>query len=203
MIPGHIKEYFKKHCEQLTFKEKVNVYNEATDLLKEMLGLDHPVFATKLVQASHIQANTYNPNRVAPPEMKLLQLSMEKDGITMPLVAAKNNKGTYIIVDGFHRAELIKYVPALAESLNGYVPVVELNKEITDRITSTVRHNMARGSHKTGLTARLVGLLKNHNWSDEKIGKELGMDSDEVLRLKQMTGLAEAFSNEEFSQSWE
>lgn len=135
--------------------------------------------------------------------MKLLELSMAKDGITTPVVAAQDDKGRYIIVDGFHRVQVMKYFLPVAKSVDGYIPVVELNKNIDDRIAATVRHNMARGHHQTELSARLVTLLKKHNWTDEKIGKELGMDMDEVLRLKQLTGLAEAFMDREFSQSWE
>ena len=91
----------------------------------------------------------------------------------------------------------------IRKSLGGYLPVVRLDKSIEDRITSTVRHNMARGTHQVELTARLVTLLRKHSWTNEKIGKELGMDPDEVLRLKQMQGLAEAFADRDFSQAWD
>lgn len=197
-----VKAFFRK-CHALSFEDKVALYNQMTEALKEMTGLGHPALAVKLVRPSEIQANDYNPNRVAPPEMKLLQLSMERDGVTMPVVAAKNDKGAYVVVDGFHRTQIIKYHPPVCETLNGYVPVVELNKDLPDRIAATVRHNMARGSHKTALSARLVGLLKKHNWTDAEISKALGMEPDEVLRLKQLTGLAEAFADQEFSQAWE
>lgn len=201
-IPAKIKKYFKD-SKKLDLEDRVSIYNAMTALLQDMLEMKHPALAVKLVEYQHIQSNDYNPNKVAPPEMKLLELSMAKDGVTMPIVAAKNDKGRYIIVDGFHRVQIIKYFTPIHESLNGYVPVVELDKNIDERIAATVRHNMARGTHQTELSARLVSLLKNHNWTDEKIGKELGMDMDEVLRLKQLTGLAEAFADKEFSQSWE
>ena len=202
MIPKPITKYFKD-CKSLPFAQRVAIYNEMTELLRDMTGLHHPVLAIKLVKPTEVQSNDYNPNRVAPPEMKLLELSMQRDGVTMPFVAAKNDKGRYVIVDGFHRTQVIKYYPPVCDALQGYVPLVELNKDIADRIAATVRHNMARGSHKTGLVAKLVTLLKQHNWPDAKIGKEIGMEPDEVLRLKQLTGLAEAFSDEEFSKSWE
>ena len=202
MIPKPITKYFKD-CKSLPFAQRVAIYNEMTELLRDMTGLHHPVLAIKLVKPTEVQSNDYNPNRVAPPEMKLLELSMQRDGVTMPIVAAKNDKGRYVIVDGFHRTQVIKYYPPVCDALQGYVPLVELNKDIADRIAATVRHNMARGSHKTGLVAKLVTLLKQHNWPDAKIGKEIGMEPDEVLRLKQLTGLAEAFSDEEFSKSWE
>lgn len=201
-IPERIKTYFKGR-KKLDIAERVAIYNAMTDLLREMLEIDHPALSVKLVEADNIQGNDYNPNKVAPPEMTLLQLSMAKDGITMPIVAARNDKGKYVIVDGFHRVQVIKFFPPLKKSMRGYVPIVELNKDISSRIAATVRHNMARGSHQTELSARLVGLLKNHNWTDQKIGSELGMDADEVLRLKQLTGLAEAFEDHDFSQSWE
>ncbi len=202
MIPAHIKKYFKD-CKKMELADRVALYNQMTDLLKEMLEMEHPVLGVKLVEAENIQGNHYNPNKVAPPEMRLLELSMARDGVTTAVVAAKNDKGKYVIVDGFHRTQVIKYFPPVHKSMRGYVPVVELNKDIADRIASTVRHNMARGTHQTALSADLVALLKKHNWADEKIGKELGMDPDEVLRLKQLTGLAEAFADREFSKAWE
>ncbi len=202
IIPPDMRNFFRQ-CKYSAIEERVAIYNEMTALLKDMIGLNHPVLAIKLVAPVNIESNTYNPNRVAPPEMKLLELSMAKDGVTMPIVASRNDKGKYIIVDGFHRTQIIKYYPPVCESLEGYVPIVELNKDIDDRIASTVRHNMARGTHKTSLSARLVGLLKKYNWTDKRIGTELGMDPDEVLRLKQLTGLAEAFADQEFSKSWE
>jgi ParB-like chromosome segregation protein Spo0J len=202
MIPAAIKRHFK-NCKKLELEDRVAIYNEMTELLRDMLEMKHPVLSVKLIEGEKIQSNDYNPNKVAPPEMDLLELSMIRDGITMPVLAAKNDKGRYVIIDGFHRTQVIKYFAPVQESISGYVPVIELNKDIEDRIASTVRHNIARGSHQTELSARLIGLLKKHNWTDQKIGKELGMDTEEVLRLKQLTGLAEAFGDKEFSQAWE
>lgn len=201
-VPYTIREFFE-NCQKLPFDKRVCIYNEMTEMLRAMVGMDHPVLAVKLVKPNEVKSNDYNPNRVAPPEMRLLELSMLKDGVTMPVVAARNDKGAYVIVDGFHRTQVIKYFPPVCDALQGYVPLVELNKPIAERIATTVRHNMARGTHKTGLVARLVGLLKKDGWSDKKIGQEVGMDPDEVLRLKQLTGLAEAFADQEFSKSWE
>ena len=201
-IPDDVVHFFK-NSQKMDMADKVNIYNAMTELLQEMLEIKDPVLSVKLVKAENVESNDYNPNKVAKPEMKLLQLSMAKDGITMPVVAAKNDKGKHIIVDGFHRVQVIKYFDPVHKSMHGYVPLVNLDKSISERIAATVRHNMARGSHETRLSARLVGLLKKHNWTDSKIAKELGMDDDEVLRLKQLTGLAEAFEDEDFSQSWE
>ncbi len=187
-----------------SFESRVEIYNAVTSMLKEFLGLEHPVLAPQLVPVDLVEGNDYNPNKVAPPEMRLLHLSMKKDGVTMPVVAARNEQGEgYTVVDGFHRTTTIKTKKDVRESLRGYVPLVRLEKSVQDRITSTVRHNIARGTHQIELSAKLVTMLKKHNWSNARIGKELGMDADEVLRLRQTTGLAEAFADEEFSKSWE
>lgn len=194
-------ELLEKHKND-SFDEKVKLYNEITQQLYDFIGLKHPVLNVQLVSIDDVKANNYNPNKVAPPEMKLLKLSIRKDGFTMPVVVA-NNKNKYIVVDGFHRCLHAANDKIIRESLKGYIPVSKLNKDIEDRITSTVRHNLARGTHQVELTANLIVLLKKHNWTNTRIGKELGMDADEVLRLKQVTGLAEAFMYEDFSKSWE
>ncbi len=186
------------------FEQRVIVYNRLVDMAARYLGMSHPAARPQLVSVDKVHGNDYNPNKVPPPEMQLLRLSMAKDGQTMPVVVAPDKKkGVYEIVDGFHRRKVAKNADEVRESLAGHLFVVELNKSLEDRITSTVRHNMARGSHKVELTARLVTLLKSQKWSNERIGKELGMDPDEVLRLKQVTGLAEAFKDREFSKAWE
>lgn len=187
------------------FDEKVEVFNAITQELYEWLGVNHPALNVQLVPAVKVAGNDYNPNKVAPPEMKLLKLSIKKDGVTMPVVVCdtqNDKKHPYTVVDGFHRTTVIQTDKEVNASLHGYVPVSRLNKSIEDRITSTVRHNMARGTHQVELSAKLVSMLKKHNWTNARIGMELGMDADEVLRLKQITGLAEAFKDEEFSKSW-
>jgi ParB-like chromosome segregation protein Spo0J len=191
--------------ENIDIHEKVKIYNEVSQQIYDWLGLEHPALNVQLVKAESIQGNDYNPNKVAPPEMKLLKLSIKKDGVTMPVVVAdqSNKKKPYVVVDGFHRTTVIQTDKNVNESLSGYVPVSKLNKSIEDRITSTVRHNMARGTHQVELSAKLVAMLKKHNWTNARIGLELGMDADEVLRLKQITGLAELFKDKEFSNSWE
>ena len=178
------------------------MYNRIVALASAYLNIPHPVTCPQLVRVEQVRGNEYNPNKVAPPEMRLLTLSIEKDGLTMPVVVADDKKG-WVVVDGFHRRQVVKTKANVRRSLGGYLPIVRLNKNLEDRITSTVRHNMARGAHQVELTAKLVTLLRRHNWTNERIGKELGMDPDEVLRLKQMQGLAEAFSNREFSRAWD
>ena len=181
---------------------RVAVYNRIVALASAYLNIPHPVTCPQLVRVEQVRGNEYNPNKVAPPEMRLLTLSIEKDGLTMPVVVADDKKG-WVVVDGFHRRQVVKTKANVRRSLGGYLPIVRLNKNLEDRITSTVRHNMARGAHQVELTAKLVTLLRGHNWTNERIGKELGMDPDVVLRLKQMQGLAEAFSNREFSRAWD
>jgi len=188
--------------ENLSFDEKVKIFNQYTQELYDWLGVSHPVLNVQLVPVEDVKGNDYNPNHVAPPEMKLLELSIRKDGLTMPVVVADDNKG-FVVVDGFHRRTVVATRKDVKDSLNGYLPISKLNKNLEDRITATVRHNMARGTHQVELSAKLVVLLKKHNWTDARIGKELGMEADDVLRLKQSTGLKEAFADKEFSDSWE
>jgi ParB-like chromosome segregation protein Spo0J len=161
---------------------------------------DHPVSRVQWVKTDLVHANDYNPNQVAPPEMALLMTSIESDGYTQPIVVWALDDGTYEVVDGFHR-HLVGRELGLT-----HLPVVVINDERTDRgdrIASTIRHNRARGKHQVGAMSEIVQELARRNWSDKKIGKELGMDPDEVLRLKQVTGLAELFADREFSEAWE
>lgn len=161
---------------------------------------DHPVSFVQWVDAKKVKANDYNPNSVAPPEMELLRLSIKNDGYTQPIVVWLMDDGTYEVIDGFHRHVVGK------EMGLPLLPVVVVNTNRTernDRIASTIRHNRARGKHKINAMSDIVIELSRQNWKDEKIAKELGMDADEVLRLKQITGLADMFADEEFSEAWE
>lgn len=159
----------------------------------------HPVNNVIWVEQSLVYANDYNPNKVAPPEMELLQRSIEADGFTQPIVTWKTPDG-YQVIDGFHRHIVGKKIGLT------HLPIVVVNDNSTsrnDRIASTIRHNRARGKHQISSMSDIVIELSRRNWSDQRIAKELGMDADEVLRLKQITGLAEAFSDQEFSEAWE
>lgn len=161
---------------------------------------NHPVSRVAWVPSESVHANDYNPNTVAAPEMELLKHSIEMDGFTQPIVVWEASPGAYEVVDGFHRHKVGK---ALGLS---HLPVVIINRERTDksdRMASTIRHNRARGKHGIGSMSEIVMELARRNWSDEKIAKELGMDADEVLRLKQIRGLEEMFANREFSEAWE
>lgn len=162
-----------------------------------MTKIKFPVLDVKMVPTSEVVANDYNPNSVAPPEMKLLKLSIQEDGYTQPIVTYFDGD-KYIIVDGFHR-----YRCAVEYFNLDKVPVVVINKNIDQRMASTIRHNRARGTHAIRGMSDIVLSLSRGGWSDIEISKHLGMDAEEVLRLKQITGLKEAFANHEFSKSWE
>jgi ParB-like chromosome segregation protein Spo0J len=165
-----------------------------------------PVDFVRWIPAESVHANDYNPNSVAPPEMELLRLSIVADGYTQPIVTMPAEDDQVEVVDGFHRNRVGRECADVQERVHGYLPVVQIRDDRTskgDRIASTIRHNRARGKHQVVAMSEIVLDLKRRNWSDEKIGRELGMDPDEVLRLAQITGLAEAFKDREFSEAWE
>lgn len=157
-----------------------------------------------MIDSSLVKDNDYNPNKVAPPEFKLLKHSIEKDGITMPIVVGKLPQSQdYVIIDGYHRSQIIKNDDQINQSISNYIPVVILDKTIDNRMSSSIRHNIARGVHQVELTSKLVIKLRDMNWTNDDISQELGMDNDEVLRMQQVTGLAEAFRHNSFSKAWE
>lgn len=136
--------------------------------------------------------------------MELLHTSIKEDGYTQPIVVYAHD-GIYEVVDGFHRNRVGKECADIRERVKGYLPVVVINEDVSDknqRIASTIRHNRARGKHQVEAMANIVLDLRRRNWSNEKIAKKLGMDADEVLRLSQVTGLAELFKDRAFSQAW-
>lgn len=186
---------------------KVNAINEIKLALHEISPFKtEPVDCVIWVKNETVFANDYNPNSVAPPEMELLRLSILNDGYTQPIVSMDNNNGTREVIDGFHRNRVGKECKDIQSRVYGYLPVVtirESQKGQNDRVASTIRHNRARGKHKVESMSDIVVDLKRRNWSDEKICKELGMDRDEVLRLTQISGLIEMFSDKEFSIAWE
>ena len=190
----------------LPFGEKVAALNELRALLAAHSPFaSEPVDLVEWLPIEEVVANDYNPNSVAPPEMELLRLSIVADGYTQPIVTTEEN-GERVVVDGFHRNRVARECEDVAERVQGYLPVVRIRDAQTgraDRIASTVRHNRARGKHSVDGMSDIVLELKRRNWSDSKIGKELGMDPDEVLRLAQITGLAEAFADRGFSEAWE
>lgn len=166
---------------------------------------DEPVDCVLWVKNNLVIANDYNPNSVAPPEMELLRVSINNDGYTQPIVTYPDSN-LFTVVDGFHRNRVGKECKDILERVHGYLPVVKIKpsqEDKGDRIAATIRHNRARGKHQIDKMSDIVIELKKRCWSDEKIGKQLGMEPDEVLRLTQITGLAEMFKDRDFSQSWE
>lgn len=190
---------------EFNFDDKVNAINKIKLKLHELSPFNNePVDFVRWKKIECIYANDYNPNAVAPPEMKLLERSIDADGYTQPIVTWENNG--YEVVDGFHRHRIGKESVVVNERINGYLPIVVIKDDRTgrsDRIASTIRHNRARGKHKIDSMSEIVVELKRRNWSPKKIGKELGMDQDEVLRLVQITGLSEMFADKSFSVAWE
>lgn len=165
-----------------------------------------PVDCVRWVRSDLVTANDYNPNQVAPPEMRLLEKSILEDGYTQPIVAWDTGNSHYEVVDGFHRNRVGKECKEVSTRTRGYLPLAVINTEKAergDRIASTIRHNRARGKHTVQGMSDIVTELKNRNWSNERIAKNLGMDEDEILRLCQITGLADLFKDQEFSKAWD
>ncbi len=162
-----------------------------------------PAYKVIAVPFEKIVPNTYNPNSVAPPEMKLLYDSIKEDGYTMPIVCYYSPKeDLYAIVDGFHRWRVMKEHADIYEREKGLLPVTVIDKPLSNRMASTIRHNRARGSHDVGLMSNIIKELHELGRSDAWISKHLGMDKDEILRLKQITGLAALFRDIKFGQAW-
>ena len=191
---------------KLELNKKIEAINFVKSEIKKISPFNkEPVECVQWVKAEKVQSNDYNPNVGAPPEMELLHTSIQEDGYTQPIVVWQHD-GIYEVVDGFHRNRVGKEYDDISSRIHNYLPVVVINNEREDkgdRIASTIRHNRARGKHKVEAMSDIVVELKRRNWSDKKIAKELGMDADEVLRLSQITGLAEMFADKDFSQAWE
>jgi len=195
-----------QRIKNMPLDKKVKEINRLKKLLHSVSPFkDEPVDCVLWVRADEVKANDYNPNTVAPTEMELLKHSILEDGYTQPIVGWMN-EGKYEVVDGFHRNRVGKECEEVKSRVNGYLPLTIINDKRTDRgdrIAATIRHNRARGKHKVNAMADIVVELKRRNWSEEKIAKNLGMDADEVLRLCQITGMAEAFADTDFSKSWD
>jgi len=205
-IPKKVKEALTG-LDQYDDMSKVEIINEIKVELHRMSPMKaEPVDCVLWVSADLVEANDYNPNAVAPPEMKLLEHSILEDGYTQPIVTWLENGSRREVIDGFHRNRVGKECKKVQERIQNFLPVVTVNQERTergDRIAATIRHNRARGKHQIDGMSKIVIELKKRNWSDKKIGKNLGMDPDEVLRLTQISGLAEMFEDKEFTEAWE
>lgn len=163
-----------------------------------------PVYKVRAVPVEKVVANSYNPNVVAPPEMKLLEVSIWEDGFTSPCVCYYvPEEDIYELVDGYHRYMVMKTSKRIYERERGLLPVTVIEKDLSNRMASTIRHNRARGTHNIELMSHIVSEFSKSGMSDAWIQRNIGMDRDEILRLKQISGLAELFSNKEFSLSEE
>lgn len=187
-------------------EERIDAINNARAAIHKVSPLrDHPVDFVRWVRSEDVHANTYNPNAVAPPEMKLLVHSIAANGYTMPIVTHATDHGV-VVVDGFHRNRVGKEHPEIRASVRGRLPVTQIRADRSDegaRIAATVEHNRARGEHGVDAMSDVVRMLYQAGWTDDKIQAELGMSDDEVRRLKQITGLAALFADREYSKAWE
>ena len=183
--------------------EKVKMLNLIRTNIADISPFEEPVDCVRWIPTDKVKANEYNPNKVASTEMKLLHTSIKLDGYTQPIVAYKLDNGEYEVVDGFHRNRVGKEYKDINKRIHGYLPIVVLDKPLDERIGSTIRHNRARGTHQIRSMSEIVIDLAKAGWTDEEICKKIGMELDEVIKLKQITGLKEAFQNHEFSKSWE
>ncbi len=166
--------------------------------------MKHPVSTIQWVNIDKVEPNDYNPNSVAPVELQLLYVSIKHDGYTQPIVTIYDkDKDKYIIVDGFHRYFIMRTKDDIRESTGGKLPIVVLDKDINNRMASTVRHNRARGKHSVSGMASMVFSMLDNGWADEDICNELGMEPEELLRLKHITGFSKLFSNIEYKKAWE
>ncbi|MFB5624636.1 MAG: IbrB-like domain-containing protein, partial [Nitrosopumilus sp.] len=197
---------FLEEIENIDRDELVFVLNEIKKKMHSISPFkNEPVDCVLWVKNDTVSANDYNPNKVAPPEMELLEVSIMNDGYTQPIVAWFDNDKIEVI-DGFHRNRVGKESKVIKKRVNGYLPVVNIRTSQSgknDRIASTIRHNRARGKHQVDAMSEIVIELKNRNWTNQRIAKQLGMDEEEVLRLCQISGLENIFSDSDFSNAWE
>jgi len=184
---------------------KIREINKIKQALHEISPFkNEPVDCVLWIKNDKVLANDYNPNKVAPPEMKLLEISIQNDGYTQPVVTFPEGDA-FTVVDGFHRTRVSKESPVISARCLGYTPVTiirDSQKDRNDRIASTIRHNRARGKHVVDAMSDIVIELKNRNWKNERIARELGMDEEEILRLCQISGLEDIFKDTDFSKSW-
>lgn len=190
----------------LSIDDKIKTINETKIALHNISPFKkEPVDCVVWTKGDLVEANDYNPNKVAPPEMRLLEQSIRENGYTQPIVSWGKEDNKLEVVDGFHRNRVGKEIEEIKKRIYGYLPVVVINSDKTDRadrIAATIRHNRARGKHVVQSMSEIVLELKNRNWTNSRISKQLGLDEDEILRLCQITGLENLFRDAEFSKSW-
>jgi ParB-like chromosome segregation protein Spo0J len=185
--------------------ERVPVIEQIRDQLHALCPLNtQPVDRVRWVPVDDVEANDYNPNSVAKKEMGLLYTSIKHDGYTQPVVVIRDKaRNKYVIVDGFHRYFTCKTNPDIRQRNHGFLPVVVIDKELNDRMASTVRHNRARGEHSVQGMAQMVFSMLDRGWSDAAICNELGMEPEEILKLKHITGFSKLFEDVEYAKAWE
>ena len=202
-----LKKLIKKELKVKDFHKRVSNLNEIRSYIHMLSPFkNEPIDYVKWEFSDNVVANDYNPNKVAPPEMELLEVSILNDGYTQPIVTWNNyEKNKTEVIDGFHRNRVGKESKIVNERIKGFLPIVDIRKEQSgknDRIASTIRHNRARGKHQVDAMSEIVIELKNRNWSNKRIAKQLGMDEEEVLRLCQISGLEHLFNDKDFSKAW-
>lgn len=206
-ILNSLKLFFAS-VENLPTKDRVRFINECREVIHSYSPFkNEPVDFVRWVFNEQVVANDYNPNKVAPPEMQLLEVSILADGYTQPIVGyiADENVDKVEVVDGFHRNRVGRESIVVKNRVHGYLPVVAIRGEQQGkdaRMASTIRHNRARGKHQVSAMSEIVMELKNRNWANARIARELGMDEDEILRLCQVSGLESMFSDKDFSKAW-
>jgi ParB-like chromosome segregation protein Spo0J len=190
--------------ESLSSEDFIDWVEEVRDLLhEESLLKDQPVDRVRWVDVNEVQANDYNPNSVASQEMSLLYTSILHDGYTQPVVTIWDElEGKYVIVDGFHRYFTCKTNQDIKDRNAGRLPIVVLQKDVNERMAATVRHNRARGKHSVGGMSSMVFNMLDNGWSDAEICQHLGMEPDELLRLKHITGFSKLFADADYSKAW-
>ncbi len=208
---NNIEQLTRRLVEELDRIEDPDVRIDCINTIREAIWKvspmkDEPIDFVRWVLQTEVVRNDYNPNTVAPPEMKLLEHSILSDGYTQPIVVFLQENGTHEIVDGFHRSLVGQSIPEIRDRVRNRLPVTTINLdriESKDRMASTIRHNRARGVHGIASMAEIVSKMYFNGWSNTRIARELGMGKDEVLRLKQVTGLGSLFENREFSPAWD
>jgi len=189
--------------EELEENEQIEEIELVREILHRAHPINQPIDRVKWVNIDEVEANDYNPNSVASKEMQLLYTSILHDGYTQPVVTIRDqDRGKYVIIDGFHRYFTAKSNPDILERNKGKLPIVVLEKDINDRMASTVRHNRARGSHSVNGMSNMVFKMLDNGWSDDRICNHLGMDPEELVRLKHITGFSKLFENAEYAKAW-
>lgn len=193
-----LKKGYDKASNKLAFLTEVRSYLHQISDLKM-----HPVNDVRWVPINQVNANAYNPNAVAKREMKLLAKSIEKDGYTQPVVTIFDEATKkYVIVDGYHRTLVMKSIDSVKATTGGYLPVVVLEKDVNDRMASTIRHNRARGTHSIDGMGNIVFKMLENGWTDSEICNELGMEAEEIIRIKHVTGYSKLFADISYNKAW-